>query len=143
MLSDQLFLFGYSQGGHATMATVREIENNPSLNLTISASAPMAGPYSMSGVMRELMESGMPHPNPGYLPYVLFSYQNIYNLYDDITEVLKFPYNQYLFGMYSGDYGMYEINQTLPSNPVEIFQDSYYQDFLNDPNHPFNLALHR
>ena len=43
--------------------------------------------------------------------------------------------------MYSGDYGMYEINQTLHSNPVEIFQDSYYQDFLNDPNHPFNLAL--
>ena len=141
MPSDQLFLFGYSQGGHATMATVREIEWNPQLGLEITASAPMAGPYSMSGVMRELMESGMSYPNPGYLPYVLFSYQNIYNLYDDITEVLKYPYNQYLFGMYSGDYGMYEINQTLPSNPVEIFQDTYYQNFLNDPNHPFNLAL--
>ena len=83
----------------------------------------------------------MPFLNPGYLPYVLFSYQNIYNLYDDITEVLKFPYNQYLFECTLSDYGMYEINQTLPSNPVEIFQDSYYQDFLNDPNHPFNLAL--
>ncbi len=141
MPSAQLFLMGYSQGGHATMAAVREIEQNYNTQLQVTASVPMAGPYSMSGAMRDLMESGMPYPNPGYLPYVLFSYQNIYNLFDDITEVLLAPYNQYLFGMYSGSFSMYEINQTLPENPIEIFQDEYYQDFLTDPNHPFNLAL--
>jgi len=141
MPSAQLFLIGYSQGGHATMAAVREIEQNYNTQLQVTASVPMAGPYSMSGAMRDLMESGMPYPNPGYLPYVLFSYQNIYNLFDDITEVLLAPYNQYLFGMYSGSFSMYEINQTLPENPIEIFQDEYYQDFLTDPNHPFNLAL--
>ncbi len=141
MPSAQLFLIGYSQGGHATMAAVREIEQNYNTQLQVTASVPMAGPYSMSGAMRDLMESGMPYPNPGYLPYVLFSYQNIYNLFDDITEVLLPPYNQYLFGMYSGSFSMYEINQTLPENPIEIFQDEYYEDFLTDPNHPFNLAL--
>ena len=141
MPSDQLFLIGYSQGGHATMAAVREIEESYSNQLQVTASVPMAGPYSMSGAMRDLMESGQPYPNPGYLPYVLFSYQNIYNLFDDITEVLLPPYSEYLFGMYSGSFSMYSINATLPDNPVEIFQDSYYEDFLNDPNHPFNLAL--
>ena len=141
MPSAQLFLIGYSQGGHATMAAVREIEQNYNTQLQVTASVPMAGPYSMSGAMRDLMQSGMAYPNPGYLPYVLFSYQNIYNLFDDITEVLLPPYNQYLFGMYSGAFSMYEINQTLPENPIEIFQDEYYEDFLTDPNHPFNLAL--
>jgi len=141
MPNNQLFLIGYSQGGHATMATVREIEANYNNQIQVTASVPMAGPYSMSGAMRDLMESGLPYPNPGYLPYVLFSYQNIYNLFDDITEVLKYPYNQYLFGMYSGSYSMYEINATLPANPVEIFQEEYYEDFLNNPSHPFNLAL--
>ena len=48
--NDQLFLFGYSQGGHATMATVKEIGANYSEELTITASAPMAGPYSMSEI---------------------------------------------------------------------------------------------
>ncbi len=141
MPSSQLFLIGYSQGGHATMAAVREIEENYNDELEVTGSVPMAGPYSMSGVMRNLMESGMSYPNPGYLPYVLFSYQNIYNLFDDITEVLLPPYNQYLFGMYSGSFSMSSINATLPDNPIEIFQDDYYEDFLNDPNHPFNLAL--
>jgi len=141
MPSDQLFLIGYSQGGHATMAAVREIEEDYNNQLQVTASVPMAGPYSMSGAMRDLMESGQPYPNPGYLPYVLFSYQNIYNLFDDITEVLLPPYNEYLFGMYSGSFSMSSINVTLPDNPVEIFQNSYYEDFLNDPNHPFNVAL--
>ena len=137
--SNQLFLMGYSQGGHATMAAVREIEEN--YDLEITGSAPMAGPYSMSGAQSEMLESGIPYPNPGYLPYVLFAYNNIYSLYDDINDVLQFPYSQYLFGMYSGQYSMYEINQALPSIPIEIFEPDYYQDYLDDENHPFKLAL--
>lgn len=141
MPNSQLFLIGYSQGGHATMGMVKEIQENYNDELQVTASVPMAGPYSMSGVMRDLMISEMPYPNPGYLPYVLFSYQNIYNLFDDVTEVLIPPYNEFLFGMYSGSFSMYSINATLPSNPIEIFKDDFYEEFINDPNHPLNLAL--
>jgi len=139
--SNQLFLMGYSQGGHATMAAVREIEQNYSELLQVTGSAPMAGPYSMSGAQREMLEAGLPYPNPGYLPYVLFAYDYIYDLYDDITEVLQSPYSEYLFDMYSGQYDMFDINQTLPTIPIEIFQTEYYENYLNDDNHPFKLAL--
>jgi len=139
--SNQLFLMGYSQGGHATMATVREIEENYSDQLQITASAPMAGPYDMSGAQREMLEAGESYPNPGYLPYVLFAYNNIYGLYDDVSDVLIPPYDSFLFGMYSGSYSMWEINQTLPSIPINIFQPDYYDDYLNNPDHPFRLAL--
>jgi len=139
--NDQLFLIGYSQGGHATMAAVREIEENYSDQLEVTASAPMAGPYDMSGAQREMLEAGEPYPNPGYLPYVLFAYNNIYGLYDDLSDVLIPPYDSFLFGMYSGSYSMWDINQTLPSIPINIFQPDYYDDYLNNPNHPFRLAL--
>ena len=139
--SNQLFLMGYSQGGHATMAAVREIEENYTDQLTITASAPMAGPYDMSGAQREMLELGESYPNPGYLPYVLFAYNNIYGLYDDISDVLIPPYDSFLFGMYSGSYSMWDINQTLPSVPINIFQPDYYDDYLNNPDHPFRLAL--
>tara|TARA_Y100001968_G_scaffold292579_1_gene297878 strand:- start:177 stop:1508 length:1332 start_codon:yes stop_codon:yes gene_type:complete len=139
--NDQLFLMGYSQGGHATMAAVREIEENYADQLQITASAPMAGPYDMSGAQREMLEAGQPYPNPGYLPYVLFAYNNIYGLYDDISDVLVAPYDSFLFGMYSGDYSMYEINQVLPNVPINIFQPDYYEEYLNNPDHPFKLAL--
>ena len=141
MASEQLFLMGYSQGGHATMAAVKEIENNDSINLQVTASVPMAGPYSMSGAQTDMLNNNTTYPNPGYLPYVLFGYHNIYNLFSDINDVLIEPYSQYLFSMYSGEYNMTEINATLPNNPLEIFQTQYYEDFLNNENHPFKLAL--
>ena len=68
---------GYSQGGHATMATVKELEINFINELTVTASAPMAGPYSMSEAQAEMLNTV--YPNPGYFPYIIFAYQNVYN----------------------------------------------------------------
>ncbi|MAQ70098.1 MAG: hypothetical protein CMD23_03275 [Flavobacteriales bacterium] len=139
--SEQLFLFGYSQGGHATMAAVKEIEANYSDQLQVTASAPMAGPYDMSESQRLMLEAGAPYPSPGYLPYLLFAYNKIYNLYEDINDVLIPPYNNFLYNMYNGTYGMLTINALLPEVPIEIFTDEYYQEYLNNENHPFKLAL--
>ena len=152
--NNQLFLFGYSQGGHATMAAVKEIEANFSDELVITASAPMAGPYDMSESQRLMLESGDAYPNPGYLPYVLFAYDKIYNLYDNINDVLKSPYSNTLLDMYDGTYSMWSINNTMidigeeffniSSNnfsPINIFNEKYYQEYLDDESHPFKLAL--
>ena len=137
----QLFLFGYSQGGHATMAAVQEIESNYSDQLTITASAPMAGPYSMSEAQREMIDSGAEYPSPGYLPYLLFAYNKIYNLYEDVDEVLVPPYNNFLFSMYDGTHDMWEMNELLPPSPIDILKDEYYEEYLNNEDHPLKLAL--
>lgn len=147
----QLFLMGYSQGGHATMATVKAIESNDN-NLDITASAPMAGPYSMSDAQASMLNTV--YPNPGYFPYVLFAYQNVYgNLYNDISDVLK-PEFDNLFEMYDGTYSMSDINEEIwliaeetyqidPENftPLDMIVDEYYEDYQSDENHPFRLAL--
>ncbi len=139
--NDQLFLYGYSQGGHATMAAVKEIEENYSDQLNITGSCPMAGPYDMSGAQRLMLETGLPYPNPGYLPYVLFAYNKIYNLYDEIDNVLIPPYNSTLLDMYDGTNSMWTINYMLPETPINIFWASYYQEYLNNAEHPFKIAL--
>ena len=141
MPNEQLFLMGYSQGGHATMSAVKYIEDNNELELQISGSAPMGGPYNLSGAQNEMILNSVSYPNPGYLPYLLFGYHNIYGLFSNINDALIEPYSEYLFSMYSGLYNMATINESLPSNPLEIFQNEYYLSFLNDENHPFMLAL--
>ena len=67
--NDQLFLAGYSEGGYATMATVKEIEDNLSDEFDITVSFPMAGAYDLSGTMVDLMLSEEPYPDPFYLPF--------------------------------------------------------------------------
>ena len=44
----QVFLAGYSQGGHAVMATHRAIERERPQDIALDASAPMSGPYDLS-----------------------------------------------------------------------------------------------
>ena len=44
-LSDQVFVAGYSQGGHAAMALHRVLETELSNEFEVSGSAPMSGPY--------------------------------------------------------------------------------------------------
>tara|TARA_Y100000994_G_scaffold242984_1_gene240629 strand:+ start:3624 stop:4955 length:1332 start_codon:yes stop_codon:yes gene_type:complete len=148
----QLFLMGYSQGGHATMAAVKELEANFINELTVTASAPMAGPYSMSEAQAEMLNTV--YPNPGYFPYIIFAYQNVYNnLYSDISEILK-PGFEDLFDMYDGTYSMNDINESIWSiaselyeidsvsfTPLNMINEDYYYAYQNNENHPFRLAL--
>ena len=62
-LSDKLFLGGYSQGGYATMSLHRHIEENSSLEVTMSA--PGAGSYNKSGTVTALSEQEVLIQNPG------------------------------------------------------------------------------
>ena len=50
-INDQLFVTGYSQGGHAAMAAHIVLERDFADQFTVTASSPMSGPYSISGDM--------------------------------------------------------------------------------------------
>jgi len=142
-ISNQLFLFGYSQGGFATAAVAKYIETDYSEELTVTAAAPMSGPYNMAGVQYDMVNSGLPYSSPGYLPYVVLSYQSMYgNLYNDISEIFKSPYDSLMpyhyFGHNSG-FGI--INSICTPIPTDMFIDSVYADIQNNSNNPFRQAL--
>jgi hypothetical protein len=137
----RLFLFGYSQGGHATMATHREIQNYYEDEFVVTGSAPMAGPYDCSGVQESVIVGFDPYPTPGYLPYILFSYNYIYHIVDDPISLLKPPYDSIIPPMFDGMHSIGEINNV--SNPVPRYMilDSVMDAYENDPNHPLKVAL--
>jgi hypothetical protein len=134
------------------MATVKELEENFINELNVTASAPMAGPYSMSEAQAEMLNTV--YPNPGYFPYIIFAYQNVYNnLYNDISEILR-PGFEDLFDMYDGTYSMNDINESIWSiaseiygidsttfTPLDMINEDYYYAYQNNENHPFRLAL--
>jgi hypothetical protein len=137
----RLYLFGYSQGGHATMATHREIQHYYEPEFVVTGSAPMAGPYDCSGVQEDVITSFNTYPTPGYLPYILFSYNLVYDIVPDVVSLLKPPYDSIIPPMFNGAYSMGEINNV--SNPVPRFmvKDSVMEAYEADPNHPLKLAL--
>ncbi|MGQ3015563.1 MAG: lipase family protein, partial [Flavobacteriales bacterium] len=140
-LNGQVLLTGYSQGGHATMATHKMIQGSFSSEFNVTASVPMSGPYSMSGVMKDVMLSSQPYPAPYYLPYVLFSFRNVYGVYPNASDFLVAPYDVVLPPLFNGVYGSGTIDNAMPNVPKNILKQAVLDSFTNDPNHIFRQLL--
>jgi alpha/beta superfamily hydrolase len=75
----KLFVTGYSQGGYVAMATHRALQD---AGQTVTASAPMSGPYALSAFSDAIFQGRVTAGSPVNLNLLLTSYQNAYgNLY--------------------------------------------------------------
>ena len=140
-LSGQLFLSGYSQGGHATMAAHRKIQTSLANEFTVTASAPMSGAYDMSGTMVDVMLSNDPYPDPSYLAYIVVSWDTIYNLYNTLSDIFKSPYDTIMPPLFDGTKDLSFANNAMPSVPKFAFVPAQLDSFQNTTNHFFRNAL--
>ena len=140
-LNDQLFLFGYSEGGYVTMAAHRELEALHADELAVTASVPMAGPYDVSGVLVETMLSDQPYSNPFYLMYVILAYHDTYGLFDDPSEVFSEPYAQHVRDYLAGSFTLGDLQGGMPKVPRAMLTPSFVEAFANDTEHPFRILL--
>ncbi len=99
-LDEQLFLMGYSEGGYATLALQREIQKNYSTEFSVTASAPMAGPYDISGTMVQRFLDPTPHPNPYFFPYLILSGNQVYGFFDSLDSIFLPLYNESILDYY-------------------------------------------
>ena len=147
--NNELFLTGYSQGGHACMATTKFIKDeNLQSEFNIIASAPCSGPYDLSGIMADTIISPTPYSNPGYIVYLLASYQLAYgNIFNSWSDVLYPPYDTIVPPFFSGnnttlDMGL--LNSLIPNQMSLLIRDTCLNNFINDSinkNHPWWRAL--
>jgi Secretory lipase len=140
-ISNQLFLTGYSQGGHATLATHRKIEAQAAeLKLKITASSPMSGAYDMAGVQSEVIFK--PYTQPHFLPYLIRGYNEAYKLFDTAqVTIYKSPYKEKMDFMLDGAYTPQEINQVLPNIPKEMLTEQILKEFMNNPASALKKAI--
>ncbi len=149
-INDQLFVTGYSQGGHASMALHRSIELAYADEFEVTAAAHLSGPYSISGVMRDMVLSEAEYFFSGYLPNLVMGYNEVYQLYDSLEQVFKPDYVPFIESYYDGTINLIQLTTALNSLlllnegaqiPRFIFQDTLIDALLTQPDHPFNLAL--
>ncbi len=136
---DMLFTTGYSQGGHAAISFHKYIEEHPEFGYKITASSPMSGAYDMAGAQSRAMFE--PYSHPGYLPYLLAGYNTAYNIYPDMRDIFKSPYDSIIPPMLDGKHSMGDLNKVMPKIPSQFVKDEILEDFLKDENHPFRIAL--
>ncbi|MDF1697486.1 MAG: T9SS type A sorting domain-containing protein [Saprospiraceae bacterium] len=150
-LNNQLFITGYSQGGHSAMALHRYVETETDLEVT--GSLPMSGPYSISTGMKDLLVSDESYDYVAYLAWTAISYQEVYGtIYpnNDITQFFKQPYADIILKFQNEEASLSEINEELidsliaiegGSFPKLMIQDDLLNAILTEEDHPVNIAL--
>jgi len=145
--NNQLFIAGYSQGGHATMAVHKYIQmHNLQDEFNIVASAPMAGPYSLSyDQMNMILNEDSSYYKSEFLPYILASYNLVYgNLFSDYAQYYDPPYDSIIAAWdASGIYFENVSSGFLPDNYYDFMQDSVLDNIIHNPDHPVNIALRK
>ncbi len=140
-LNHQLFLVGYSQGGHATLALLREIETFHAAEFPVTAAAPMAGAYDLAGVTADDILSGRPHPNPYYVVLLLAAYQEIYHLEKELQDLLAEPWRLTVPPLLTGGHTGAEINAAMPDRVLDALNPKFVQQLREDPRHPMRQVL--
>ena len=142
----ELFITGYSQGGHAAMAFHKYIEDNSLLSeFNVIASAPLSGPYDLAGIQTALPLDST-YSVPAYLPYLVESMQLAYgNLYTNKSEVYQSNYVGLMDSYTNGTNTMQQISNSFPSNVYDFMQPTFLDAFNADTvvpyTTPFRIAL--
>lgn len=140
-LNGQLFLTGFSQGGHVTMAAHRELETAHADEFAVTASAPCAGTYDLGGVTVEgiLDDPGYPIGYP--IAMIVASYLPIYQLGETFEELLAEPYRRTLPALLDGAHDEGQIEAVLPADPFAILRPDFQADFRTNTSNPLRRAF--
>lgn len=124
----QLFLTGYSEGGYATLAAQKEMEQNLPAEFPITASMPAAGPYDMLGTA-QYMVGLTTNPYPEFTGFVFKAYDHWYG-WNRLNDIFQSPYNTVVATYYDGSKSGGTIRNSLTTNSSALFGTTFRNDFL-------------
>jgi pimeloyl-ACP methyl ester carboxylesterase len=140
-LNGQLFLAGFSQGGHVTMAAHRAIEAEYTNEFSVTASAPCAGTYDLGGVTIEALLADRRFPIRYPFAMMLAAYLPIYQLAGTLEELLAEPYRRTLPPLLDGAHDEAQIDAVLPTDPFAMLRADFQADFRTNIANPLRQAL--
>jgi len=135
--NNDLFIFGYSQGGWATMLLQKSIEKDYSSEFNLIASSCGAGPYSIEYINNYIINQAE-YPMPYFLAYLLNSYQTLGSFSNPLSDIIRQPYADLIQGK-SGAPGLFDgtksggtINSKLTAKMANFLTAEYRTGYATD-----------
>ena len=145
-LDGRLFIYGYSEGGQVAMALARAIETDPHAHLTVTAAAPMSGPYALDSTARVVVADPRPLTQNTVNALMLMSaYETMYNVAPSLQDLVISPFDavgERLMrdGLSAADIAA--LQPPLPTTPRQILTPLALA-MLDDASSPLREALRR
>jgi pimeloyl-ACP methyl ester carboxylesterase len=126
------FLLGYSEGGYATMALHKLLQEKYATALPVAASAPGAGAYHKSAFARYILTSTQPLSFLSTYVWVLRTYDRVYALNRPYAFYYQEPYATRLQA---------DPFSEVPSQASQLFAATFRQAVLNNSDAALDKAL--
>ena len=134
-----LFLVGFSQGGHASLAALRSLEADPVDGLVPRAAASIAGLHALSRIsFPAVLESGSTRSS-AYVAYVIVAYARASGR--PIDSVVASPWAERLEFLFDGSRSLADVAEALPANPRELVLPEVLADVVGERTSWFARAL--
>lgn len=138
-LNNDLYLGGYSEGGYVTMAVHREIENNHFDEFSVTACAPLAGPYDLEATINFII-SQEKYAQPTFIAYFITAYNEIYG-WNRLSNIFTAPYATMMAYLFDGNHTKAEIEDELPDSISELMLESFRTAYLAGEEVEFEQAV--
>lgn len=126
-----LFIFGYSQGGWATMQLQKSIEKDYSSEFNLIASSCGAGPYSIESMNKYIVDRA-DYPMPYFLAYLLNSYVAIGSITNPLSDFIQAPYAAKIPGLFDGKHSGGAINAELTTKMATLLTPEYQTGYATN-----------
>jgi len=125
-----VFLSGFSQGGHASMAALHALEARGE---TVLGAAPVAGPFDLRGSAFPAALAGGAPSHALYLAYMSWGYAARYG--ERLDTALTPHYAARAQRLFGEPHTPQEIMAALPAAPREMFTREFLEAFDNNDTH--------
>jgi len=140
-VQEKCFLTGYSEGGYATLATLKKLQANYTSQFPITACTAGSGAYDLlNSAIWYLQQPTL--AVPFYPCFVFSAYQSVYGWNRSLCEIIQAPYcNLIEAGLFDGTHAEDQIDAQLTSQTQDLFKPAFLAEFLGGGEQTIKTAL--
>jgi pimeloyl-ACP methyl ester carboxylesterase len=135
---DDVFTFGFSQGGHAALAVQRELEKAAS---PVAAAAAVGGVFDVERFFLSSLADETTVTLPLYVSFILLSYDDIYDVYMRPSHVFRAQYAATVPGLFDMQHYWDDVLAGLPPTSRALLRAGYFDHVRNNPDDPLRVRL--
>lgn len=139
--SDELYLFGFSEGGYVTLATAHELDNDPSHDLPVTEVHAVSGPYDLVHTSR-LVLADEDYPVPAYVAFFYGAYNERY-WKRPTTDFFIEPFAEAVAGYQSRESTLSALAGAMPQTVGELLEPGFRERLENGGEVEVKAALAR
>jgi fermentation-respiration switch protein FrsA (DUF1100 family) len=136
--NDELFTFGFSQGGHSALALHRELQN---AHVEVTGTATVGAVFDLEQWFLAALANETIVTVPLYISYILLAYDDVYDIYEQTSDVIRRRYASTVSGLFDMQHFWDDILAGLPPNSRALLRSSYYASVTEDPQDPLRVRL--